>query len=127
MEDRSNKDPMRFEDLVAWREARELTLVIYGLTRRDPLCRDFNLVGQIRSASVSIMNNLAEGWESLHPAEKISFYNYARRSCGEVRSMSYVLLDNQYIGETEWQDVYDRCVKCGKLISGLIRSTQKRE
>jgi four helix bundle protein len=47
------------------------------------------------------MNNIAEGWESLHVAEKRQFYNIARRSCGEVRSMSYMLLDNDFISEIE--------------------------
>ncbi|MDB6167521.1 MAG: Four helix bundle protein [Verrucomicrobia bacterium] len=69
------------------------------------------------------MNNIAEGWESRHAAEKIQFFNFARRSCGEVRSMSYLLVDGKFIGESEQRALLERCVRSGQLISGLIRST----
>lgn len=127
MEDNRSNSPMRFEDLDAWKAARELTTLVYRLCRREPLCRDFGLCDQLRRASVSIMNNVAEGWESLHPAEKIQFYNVARRSCGEVRSMSYVLIDNECVSATEHRDVYDRCVRSGKLATGLIHSAERRK
>jgi four helix bundle protein len=73
------------------------------------------------------MNNIAEGWESIHPAEKKQAYNYARRSCGEVRSMSYALLDNHFINEAEQKSLLQLCIKAGRLVSGLIRSMDKRE
>jgi len=116
-----------FEDLEAWKNARELTLHVYTLCRREPLCRDFGLCDQLRRASVSVMNNIAEGWESLHPAEKIQFYNITRRSCGEVRSMSYVLLDNQFISAAEQLDSRDRAIRTGKLVAGLLRSAERRK
>ena len=72
------------------------------------------------------MNNLAEGWETLHIAEKRQAYNYARRSCGEVRSMTYLLLDNKFISESEQHDLLSLCIKTGKLISGLMRSHKSR-
>jgi four helix bundle protein len=72
------------------------------------------------------MNNLAEGWETLHIAEKRQAYNYARRSCGEVRSMSYLLLDNTYISESEQNNFLELFIKTGKLISGLMRSHKSR-
>lgn len=114
--------PKTFEDLDAWRSARELTNLVYSLCRREPLSRDFGLCDQLRRAAVSVMNNIAEGWESYHPAEKIQFYNISRRSCGEVRSMSYVLLDNQFINSSEHATLRDHCVRSGQLVSGLIRS-----
>ena len=124
MEDGKINSPMRFEDLEAWKAARELTALIYRLCRREPLCRDFGLCDQLRRA---IMNNIAEGWERLHPAEKVQFYNVSRRSCGEVRSMSYVLIDNGYVSAAAHQDIYDRCVRCGKLVTGLMRSAERRK
>ena len=127
MEDGKTNSPMRFEDLEAWKAARELTALVYQLCRREPLCRDFGLCDQLRRASVSIMNNIAEGWESLHPAEKVQFYNVARRSCGEVRSMSYVLIDNAYVSDAEHRDIYDRAVRCGKLVTGLMHSAERRK
>ena len=68
------------------------------------------------------MNNIAEGWESLNPGEKRQAYNIARRSCGEVRSMTYVLLDNKFISPPEQQALLAHCIQTGKLITGLIRS-----
>ena len=118
--------PQSFEDLEAWQAARELTNEAYRLCRREPLSRDFGLCDQFRRAAVSVMNNIAEGFETLHIAEKKQFYNCARRSCGEVRSMSYVLLDNQFVTPNEQQALLNDCVRSGKLVSGLIRSLDNR-
>ena len=115
-----------FENAEAWKLARTLTNQVYGYGRREPLSRDFGLRDQLQRAAVSVMNNVAEGWESLHAAEKRQAYNIARRSCGEVRSMSYVLLDNKFISETDHQQLVSLCVQAGKLISGLIRSLGDR-
>ena len=118
--------PESFEDLDAWKAARELAGEVYKQCRREPLVRDFGLCDQLRRASVSVMNNIAEGWESLHVAEKRQFYNWSRRSCGEVRSMTYVLLDNAFISFTEQQELRNRCIRTGKLVSGLIRALDSR-
>jgi four helix bundle protein len=115
-----------FEDLEPWQAARELTNEAYRLSRREPLSRDFGLCDQLRRAALSVMNNIAEGWESLHLAEKKQFYNWARRSCGEVRSMSYVLFDNKFITTEEQQTLLRFCIRSGKLASGLIRSLDNR-
>ena len=117
----------KFEDLEAWKAARELTNMVYALCRREPLARDYGLADQLRRAAVSVMNNVAEGWESLHVAEKLQFYNIARRSCGEVRSMSYVLIDNRYASASEQELLSVACVRTGKLASGLIQSTRRRQ
>ncbi len=119
--------PESFEDLDAWKMARELTNEVYGLCRREPLSRDFGLTDQLRRAVVSVMNNIAEGWESINVGEKRQAYGYARRSCGEVRSMSYVLLDNHFISVEEQSALLARCIRTGKLVSGLIRSLDKRD
>lgn len=116
----------QFEELDAWKVARELTNRVYAHCRREPLSRDFGLTDQLRRAAVSVMNNISEGWESRHPAEKIQFYNIARRSCGEVRSMSYVLLDSHFISEPEQHELRDHCIRSGMLVSGLIRSVETR-
>jgi len=127
MEDRINMaTPKTFEDLDAWKSARDLTNEAYRLARREPMSRDFGLCDQFRRAALSVMNNIAEGWESLHVAEKKQFYNWSRRSCGEVRSMSYVLLDNLFITSEEQQALLKLCIRTGKLVSGLIRSLDNR-
>jgi four helix bundle protein len=115
-----------FENSEAWKSARVLTNEVYSLCRREPLCRDFGLRDQLQRAVISVMNNVAEGWESLHVAEKRQAYNIARRSCGEVRSMSYPLLDNIFINIAEQEKLQSQYVQTGKLISGLIRSLNDR-
>jgi four helix bundle protein len=115
-----------FETTEAWKVARMLTNLVYSYTRRDPLARDFGLRDQLQRAAVSVMNNVAEGWESLHAGEKRQAYSYARRSCGEVRSMSYVLLDNHFVSPAEHAQLAALCSQSGKLISGLIRSLGNR-
>ena len=115
-----------FENSEAWKSARGLTNRVYSLCQRAPLSKDFGLRDQLQRAAVSVMNNLAEGWESLNPGEKRQAYNYARRSCGEVRSMSYFLLDNKFISAAEQQDLLAECVHTGKLITGLIRALGDR-
>lgn len=82
-----------FEDLEAWQLARELVRTLYSILRRDPASRDFGLRDQLQRAAVSVMTNIAEGFERAHVAEKLQFYNIARASCGEVRSLSYLLSD----------------------------------
>ena len=118
--------PQSFEETEAWKAARVLAQKVYALCRREPLARDFGLCDQLRRASVSVMNNLAEGWESIHLAEKKQGYNYARRSCGEVRSMTYVLLDNHFITVPEQLELLAHCQHTGKLVTGLIHSVDRR-
>lgn len=115
-----------FENSEAWKSARLLTDEVYLLCQRGALAKDFGLRDQLQRAAVSLMNNVAEGWESLHTAEKRQACNYARRSCGEVRSMSYVLLDNKFISTSGQTNLLQLCVQSGKLISGLIRLLDNR-
>lgn len=72
------------------------------------------------------MTNIAEGFGRIHLAEKLQFYNIARASCGEVRSLSFVMLDAEYIVETEHKTMLELVANTGKLVSGLIRSTRAR-
>jgi four helix bundle protein len=115
-----------FEDLEAWKSARELVRVCYAVFRREPAARDFGLRDQVQRAAVSAMTNIAEGFERVHVAEKIQFYNVARASCGEVRSLSYVLSDCGYAAADERAPIRDSSIKTGKLLTGLIRSTEAR-
>jgi len=115
-----------FESSDAWKSARVLTTEVYAFCRREPLAKDFGLRDQLQRAALPVMNNVAEGWESLHVAEKRQAYNIARRSCGEVRSMTYVMLDNRFISLVEQANLVQLCVQSGKFISGLIRSLGAR-
>jgi four helix bundle protein len=117
---------MTFEDLDAWKRARELVNAIYTITRHGPLTKDFGLCGQIQRAVVSAMSNVAEGFERRHFAEKLQAYNVARASCGEVRSLLYVIEDNYSLNAATVSEYRKLVVEVGSLISGLIASTRKR-
>ena len=115
-----------FEQLEAWRTARELVRAVYAFFRRKPAALDFGLRDQVQRAVVSAMTNIAEGFERVHSAEKMQFYNISRASCGEVCSLSYVMLDAGYISESEHKTSLELVAQTGRLVSGLIRSTRAR-
>ncbi len=111
----------RFEDFEAWKRARELTRVIYSHTNQALFSKDFALRNQIRSAAVSIMSNIAEGYERDGNKEFIQFLSIAKASAGEVRSQLYVALDTGYINEEDFRNTYSMCREVSVLINGLIR------
>ena len=92
-----NKKVERFEDLIAWQKARELTKEIYKVTKSGEFAKDFGLRDQIRRASVSIMSNLAEGFERGRTTEFHQYISTAKGSCAEVRSQLYVAWDASYL------------------------------
>ena len=111
----------RFEDIGAWQLARELTCKVYDLTKKTKFARDFGLKGQIQNASGSSMHNIAEGFDSETNPEFVRFLRYAKRSCTEVQSELYMALDQQYITNTEFQDVYDHAGRTRAAIRGFIK------
>lgn len=107
----------RFEDIEAWKLARELSRKVYDLTLKTKFSRDFGLRGQIQDAAGSTMHNIAEGFD----AEFVRFLRYAKRSCTEAQSELYVALDQQYITKTEFQDVYDHAGRTRAAIRGFVK------
>jgi four helix bundle protein len=117
---------MKFEDLLAWQKARQLTNAIYRLGRTGPLRQDFSLKDQLQRAATSAMTNLAEGFERLHVAEKIQFWNIAKGSAGEVKSLLYVVLDNQLGSEKEVLAGQSLAGEVSALTQGLMNSTDRK-
>ena len=111
----------RFEDLEAWKLARELTSRVYTCSGAGNFGRDFALRDQIRRASISIVSNIAEGFERDGDKEFIQFLSMAKGSCGEVRAQLYLALDQQYISETLFQELTTKAIQLSRVISGLIR------
>ena len=111
----------RFEDIEAWQLARELTRKVYELTKKPKFARDFGLKGQIQDAAGSSMHNIAEGFDSETNPEFVRFLRYAKRSCTEVQSELYVALDQEYISNDEFQDVYDHAGRTRSAIRGFIK------
>lgn len=109
----------KFEDIIAWQKSREFCGAIYKQFSNN---RDFAFKNQIERAVVSIMNNIAEGFERKGDKEFKQFLFISKASCGEVRSMLYLALDLNYITKEEFNKLYNQSVEISKLLSGFIRS-----
>jgi len=109
----------RFEDIIAWQKARELVLQVYFTFAGS---RDFGFKDQIQRASVSIMNNIAEGFERQTDKEFHQSLYIAKGSCAEVRSMLYLASDLKMIETASMERLYDMSIETSKILSGLIKS-----
>ena len=116
----------RFEDLVAWQKARALTRKIYQVSRRQDFLRDYGLSSQIQRAAVSIMSNIAEGFERSRLGEFHQFLSTAKASCAEVRSQLYVALDIGYIDDASFQTVREQAEEVARIVGGLRVSVAKK-
>ena len=110
----------RFEDIQSWQEARILTKQVYGVTKELPFRRDQALCGQIQRACVSIMANIAEGFDRQSRREFVQFLYYASASASEVQSHLYVALDQEYVSMSNFKAIYDQTQKVKGLINGFI-------
>jgi four helix bundle protein len=109
-----------FEDLEIWKDARALTRGIYQLTSSPKFSKDFALRDQIRRASVSIMSNIAEGFERGGNQEFIQFLYVAKGSCGEVRSQLYAAMDQNYLDQKVVGDLLTSLKRLSIMIKHLI-------
>jgi four helix bundle protein len=115
----------RFEDIQGWQKARELTRMVYEVTKKDAFARDRWLRDQIRGATGSVMANIAEGFDAGSDTEFIRFLRYARRSASEVQSHLYIALDQGYITQGHFDAIYQTASEARRLIGGFIRYLEK--
>lgn len=115
----------RFEDLQSWQKARQLTNLIYDLTKYPIFTKDFRLSNQIQGAAGSVMHNIAEGFDSGTNAEFIRFLKISRRSASEVQSELYLALDRKYINQDELDKAYSLATETKRLINGMIAYLRK--
>jgi len=111
----------RFEDILVWQKSKDLTLKVYAIFYEN---RDFGFRDQLQRASVSIMNNIAEGFERQTPKEFRQFLYIARGSCAELKSMLYLAVELSYLNKNQFDSLMDDSVELSKMLSGLIRSIQ---
>ena len=111
----------RFEDLDCWQQARELTRSIYRLTADSKFAKDYGLKDQMRRASVSIMANIAEGFARKGSKEFGQFLFVAKASAAELQSHAYVTLDQGYMGEPDFNELYDKLDHVSRMLSNLIK------
>lgn len=108
----------KFEDIIAWQKARQMTIVVYKKFLNN---KDYGFRDQIQRASVSVMNNIAEGFERKGDREFSHFLYIAKGSCGEVRSMIYLALDLGYITKVEFDELFGVSFEISRMLSGFIK------
>ncbi|MCK4404125.1 MAG: four helix bundle protein [candidate division Zixibacteria bacterium] len=109
-----------FEDLVAWKKARELVNKVYAITKKEKFRKDRALVDQIRRAAISVMSNISEGFERGSNTELIQFLYIAKASCGEVRCQLTVAFDQGYIDKEEFEETHNLARKVSGIIGNFI-------
>lgn len=116
----------RFEDLIAWQKARELAKSIYQVSQQGVFAKDYALVSQIQRAAVSIMSNLAEGFERGGDDDFHRFLVIAKASCAEVRSQLYLALDVGYLEKSEFDQLQTQAREVARLVGGLRASIERK-
>ena len=111
----------RFEDLEVWQRSRELANLIYAFSKDGTFSRDFGLRDQIRRAAVSIMSNIAEGFESSTQQTFIKYLGHAKASAGEVRAQLYIVKDQGYISEEDFEKAFAMAEICSKQLARFIQ------
>ena len=109
----------RFENIIAWQKSKELAIAIYGILNES---KDYSFRDQLQRAAVSVMNNIAEGFERKSNNEFKQFLYIAKGSCGEVRSMLYLAKEFKKISSEEFTNYHLLSEEISKIISGLIKS-----
>jgi four helix bundle protein len=117
----------RFEEIEAWQTARMLTRRIYALSSQGTFAKDYGLRDQMRRASVSIMSNIAEGFESDRRRDFIRYLGYAKASAGEVRAQLYVALDVGYLTREQFNALVDLATKCSGQIQRFMAYLKSSE
>jgi four helix bundle protein len=109
-----------FEDLPVWKSAKELAILVYKITSKGKLSKDYGLKDQIQRAAVSVSSNIAEGFERGTKQELIQFLYIARGSCGELRSQLFIAKEIGYLDNKEFEESYTAMRELSKQINGFI-------
>lgn len=117
----------RFEEIEAWKVARELCLKIGSIIDEGSFNKSYRLIAQIEGSSGSIMDNIAEGFERGTRAEFIQFLGYSKGSCGEFRSQLYRASDRKYLSQKQFDELYLLAVRISAMLQKLIEYLQKTE
>jgi four helix bundle protein len=110
----------KFEDIISWQKAFELSTLIYEVTNKEKFSRDFGLKDQIRRAAVSVVSNIAEGFERESTNQFVYFLIIAKGSAGELRAQLYIAQKQNYITQSEFEQLNEKVIELSKTISGFI-------
>jgi four helix bundle protein len=117
----------RFEDLIAWQRSRELNKRTYELTSQPPFNKDFPLRDQMRRASISVMSNIAEGFDRGGDKEFVQYLFNAKASCAELRSQLRAASDAGYLHENDYNSLFELSEETSRILQGLIIAVKSRE
>src|SRR6266700_1459062 len=116
----------RFQDLITWQRARLLTRAVYEVTRQDRFARDYGLSSQMQRSAVSVMANIAEGFERGRPAEFHQFLSMAKASCAELRSHLFVAHDIGYLDDVTFERLMATAEDVSRLAGALRARVEAR-
>ena len=117
----------KFEDLIAWQRSRELANLVHEYSNIGKFSSDYPLKNQMWKASISIMSNIAEGFEKYSPKDFQNYLAIARGSAAEVRSQAYIARDLGYLTHQQFTEVTGLCNEIGRILAGLRRSLSKKK
>jgi four helix bundle protein len=117
----------RFEELDVWIKSRDLSVMIYKITNEEEFNKDFGLKDQLRRASVSIVSNIAEGFERNGTKEFIQFLSFAKGSAGEIRTQLHIAKEIKYINEKTFTSLNEKTTEVSKMLSGLMNYLKQTE
>lgn len=111
----------KYEDLKCWQQSRLIVNQIYGLISASTMKTEFALADQLKRASISIMTNIAEGFSRYHRKDFIRFLDYAQSSAQEVKSLLYIVSDQEMFSSARIEEIQNNCEHCSAMILSLIR------
>ena len=117
----------RFEDLIGWQKSRKLFKKTHEITSKPPLLKDYALRDQMRRASLSVMSNIAEGFDRGGDKEFVQYLFHAKGSCGELRSQLHAARDIGYINQDDYEAIWELAEETSKILQGLIKAIKKRD
>ena len=117
---------MEYMELNVWVKNRELTNLIYSITRKYPKDEIYGITMQMRRAAVSVVSNIAEGCGRNYKNDSIQFFHVARGSLYELESQCYISFDQAYINRADLDDVLNLLAECKKLLNGFINYFEKQ-
>jgi len=110
----------KFEDIIAWQKALELSDLIYNYSNKEHFSKDFGLRDQMRRASISVVSNIAEGFEREGNNQFVYFLLVAKASAGELRAQLYIAKNQKYISQEEFELINNKVLEVSKTISGFV-------
>ncbi len=110
----------KFEDLDVWQKAKEFSVLLYKVTNEPSFKKDFGMIDQLRRASVSIVSNIAEGYERNGNKELVQFLSFAKGSAGEIRAQLHIARELEYINENQFKELYEKISALSKMLAGFI-------